>query len=370
MTNRIVPIVLAALVLAGGVSTASPPSPADVGAVVEAYQRDHAAWVQRVSSETDPARQAALVAERPDKSAVAERVAALAEAAGTSEAGFLGWSWVYMEAEADALRTRALEALLSGWAARPEMVHLLPALERDGHARAPAAFARLATGPDENSAVSLGARVAHASWLARFDPVEGRSRAIDLLEGVARTNSELPYPEGGTMSETARSRLFALQHLAVGATVPDIVGEDLARRPFKLSDHRGRVVLLTFWAHWCSGCMLQAKYERELVAAYEGRPFVMLGVNCDVGPPPQVREMNRKKNVPWRSFRNDAERHPFGTTARKWNVRTLPTTYLIGHDGIILETWEGKLATRESLFAAVERAMARKTPPVEDAPPE
>lgn len=44
--------------------------------------------------------------------------------------------------------------------------------------------------------------------------------------------------------------LFEVEHLAVGLPVPDLEGEDLEGAAFKLSDYRGKVVFLDFWAHW------------------------------------------------------------------------------------------------------------------------
>ena len=50
--------------------------------------------------------------------------------------------------------------------------------------------------------------------------------------------------------ERAKAVLFELDALAIGKPVPDIVGEDLDGKPMKLSDYRGKVVLLDFWGHW------------------------------------------------------------------------------------------------------------------------
>lgn len=51
----------------------------------------------------------------------------------------------------------------------------------------------------------------------------------------------------GTVAERA---LFAIRHLSVGRVAPEIDGEDISGKSFKLSDYRGKVVLLTFWGHW------------------------------------------------------------------------------------------------------------------------
>ena len=48
----------------------------------------------------------------------------------------------------------------------------------------------------------------------------------------------------------ATSALFELKNLSIGKVAPDIVGEDLDGTPMKLSDYRGKVVVLDFWGDW------------------------------------------------------------------------------------------------------------------------
>src|SRR5262245_16913776 len=58
------------------------------------------------------------------------------------------------------------------------------------------------------------------------------------------------YPKLNDLAESAKEELFVLRHLSVGKTAPDIEGEDGDGKKFKLSDYRGKVVLLDFWAGW------------------------------------------------------------------------------------------------------------------------
>ncbi|HEV3080462.1 MAG TPA: redoxin domain-containing protein [Gemmataceae bacterium] len=69
--------------------------------------------------------------------------------------------------------------------------------------------------------------------------------AEELFERVARE-----YVGIGELAEKAKSELFEMRHLAVGKTAPDIRGKDGDERDFKLSDYRGKVVVLDFWAEW------------------------------------------------------------------------------------------------------------------------
>ena len=58
------------------------------------------------------------------------------------------------------------------------------------------------------------------------------------------------WPVGASLAEIAQQELFVLRHLAIGDVAPEIKGEDIDDRPMKLSDYRGKVVVLDFWGHW------------------------------------------------------------------------------------------------------------------------
>jgi hypothetical protein len=53
-----------------------------------------------------------------------------------------------------------------------------------------------------------------------------------------------------TLGEIADGKLFVIRHLQIGKTAPDIEAEDLDGVEFKLSDYRGKVVVLDFWGDW------------------------------------------------------------------------------------------------------------------------
>lgn len=54
----------------------------------------------------------------------------------------------------------------------------------------------------------------------------------------------------GKLGEMAEKALFRIRHLSIGRVASEIVGEDIFGKTFKLSDHRGKVVVLSFWGHW------------------------------------------------------------------------------------------------------------------------
>jgi len=78
---------------------------------------------------------------------------------------------------------------------------------------------------------------------------ELRTEAEQALKSVVEKYADLAAGPGNA-GDVAGGLLFEVQHLAVGKEVPDLEGEDLEGTDFKLSDYRGKVVFLDFWAHW------------------------------------------------------------------------------------------------------------------------
>jgi len=82
---------------------------------------------------------------------------------------------------------------------------------------------------------------------------QDRDKAIKEYEAVfeqaAERYADVKLPDGATVAERAKAELFAIRHLSVGKEAPDIEGEDQDGKRFKLSDYRGKVVVLDFWSY-------------------------------------------------------------------------------------------------------------------------
>jgi len=181
--------------------------------------------------------------------------------------------------------------------------------------------------------------------------------AVKLFDELREKYPLSEYGYGFTIGDIAKSSLFEIKNLGVGKTAPDIQEEDLDGETFKLSDYRGKTVLLTFWASWCGPCMALVPRERELVERYKGRPFALVGVNSDPDKK-QLRSALEAHPVPWRSFWC-GEKGPLGPIPRSWNVNSWPTVYLIDHAGMIRAKhldFKALPAMIEELVAEAERA--------------
>ena len=137
---------------------------------------------------------------------------------------------------------------------------------------------------------------------------------------------------------------------------PEIVGRDMDNRPMKLSEFRGKVVLIDFWGFWCPHCVGMIPHETQMVARSDPNKFVLVGVNSDPIRNEQMRSMFRQRarqsKVNWRSW-SDGQGGPI---ARQFMVEGWPTLFVIDANGVIRAKFIGA-ETPEVLEKAVNDAL-------------
>jgi hypothetical protein len=77
-----------------------------------------------------------------------------------------------------------------------------------------------------------------------------RKESEAMFERAANKYADVKLPFGGAIGEQAKTTLYEMRFLSVGKQAPEIAGEDADSKKFKLSDYRGKVVLLDFWGNW------------------------------------------------------------------------------------------------------------------------
>jgi thiol-disulfide isomerase/thioredoxin len=137
---------------------------------------------------------------------------------------------------------------------------------------------------------------------------------------------------------SAKTEAAGIRARGIGAPAPAMDGVDLEGRQMTLADFRGKVVVVSFWATWCSPCMKLIPHERSLLERFKDKPFAIVGVNGD-REPEELRKALAKTEIPWRSFRD--ERPGKELISGEWKVSAWPTLYLIDHEGVIRKRWVG-----------------------------
>lgn len=111
---------------------------------------------------------------------------------------------------------------------------------------------------------------------------------------------------------------------------PDFVLPQLDGTPLRLSDYRGKVVLLDFWATWCDPCREETPHFVELQRQYGDRGLQIIGVSMDDTSKP-VREFYRQFHVNYPLVMGDAK-----TGEAYGGVLGLPIAFLLDREGRIV----------------------------------
>lgn len=104
-------------------------------------------------------------------------------------------------------------------------------------------------------------------------------------------------------------------------------------KPIVLSELRGKIVLVNFWATSCPGCIKKMPDMIETYNQYKDRGFEVIAVAMSYDPPSYVASFVQTRQLPFPVALdvNGEHARAFG------NVQITPTTFLIGKDGSILE---------------------------------
>lgn len=177
------------------------------------------------------------------------------------------------------------------------------------------------------------------------------AKATDYFEKAAK---EAPNARigGTTIAKEVASQLDgfkAIKNLAVGKPAPDVETLTLEGKKVKLSDYKGKVVLLDIWATWCPPCRAMIPHEREMVKKLEGKPFLLVSVSAD-DQKETLTKFLEKEPMPWTHWWDNGTDNP---VLKKYRVRAFPTLYLIDHTGVIRQKWVGSPGN-DKLDKAVE----------------
>lgn len=134
---------------------------------------------------------------------------------------------------------------------------------------------------------------------------------------------------------------------------PDFTVQTLDGQTVSLSDFKGQVVLINFWATWCPPCVRETPRLVRVAETYKDEGLVVLGINTTYqDEPSKVQQFARDYDVPY-PILLDTE----GVVGEKYPSRLMPTTYLIDRDGRIVHTKVGEVdeATLTEQIKAVLR---------------
>jgi peroxiredoxin len=158
-----------------------------------------------------------------------------------------------------------------------------------------------------------------------------QAEAKTLLEQSISQHGNVSIVGGMSVADAAKMMLSDINRFGIGTPAAEVEGRDAEGQAFKLSDYRGKVVVLTFSGDWCGPCKGMYPDEREMVKRLEGRAFALLSVSTDERVD-TLRKSIETGEITWRCWWDGGMNGPI---CKAWGVRQYPTVYVLDPKGII-----------------------------------
>jgi peroxiredoxin len=137
---------------------------------------------------------------------------------------------------------------------------------------------------------------------------------------------------------------------------PDFNLKDADGKAVKLSDYKGKVVLLNFWATWCGPCKIEIPWFMDFEQTYKDKNFAVLGVSLDEDGWDSVKPYIQQKKINYRVMVGTEK-----VAELYGDVDSLPTTFLIDREGRVAAIHVG-LVSKSDYLHDINDLLSAPTP--------
>ncbi|WP_395731576.1 peroxiredoxin family protein [Prosthecobacter sp.] len=163
----------------------------------------------------------------------------------------------------------------------------------------------------------------------RDSAAASKTKALECFQQLYADYEDVTI-QGFKLSDSVAKMFFEMTSLQVGCEAPEIEGKDADGVSFKLSDYRGKYVIVIFWGGWCHACHGTLPLMNQAAEQLKDKNAVVIGVNTDIETEAKKALADYKV-----SFRNVLDNTSSGPNTTLYNLRNFPTLYLIDPKGLI-----------------------------------
>jgi len=172
---------------------------------------------------------------------------------------------------------------------------------------------------------------------------EGDRKLYAIYASILLSMCEVGINYGFTSlnEDVSKEKSSLKEGYKVGQTAPDMELVSINGKTMKLSDLRGKIVLVDFWASWCHPCRKANPHVVEAYKKYKdktfknGKGFTVWGISLDRDKNAWIAAVKADKLVWDTNFLGNRD------VAGKYGVRSIPSQFLIDGDGVILASYVG-----------------------------
>jgi thiol-disulfide isomerase/thioredoxin len=143
-----------------------------------------------------------------------------------------------------------------------------------------------------------------------------------------------------TKSDNPQKSVSSSSVAAEKSPAPDVSVASIANgSTLKLSDLKGKVVLLNFWATWCPPCREEIPSMMKLNSAMAGKPFQMVAISIDEGGKPAIESFFKETGFFLPTYLDAS-----GTSTKSYGVTGVPESFIIDKQGVLVKKIIGGFA--------------------------
>ena len=156
-----------------------------------------------------------------------------------------------------------------------------------------------------------------------FDPIQ-----IDTLFNLFDTSTQ-------NQMAALLTPLKIRSKLLPGSSFPEMILIDSSKRSLKITDLKGKVVLIDIWASWCKPCRAEMPKLISLYEKYKDKGFVVITISLDEHKEKWLKAIH-DDSLPWIHFCDlvDIEKN---ILSKKWGIVSIPYNFLIDKNGILVD---------------------------------
>ncbi len=237
--------------------------------------------INRKLRQAKPEERAAMREQMPNPQKLVPLMQAIAEKYPETDAEFAGLFWVAQRNMGTPEFDAAFDTLLAHHGANPKLASLVTLISRQRPSpaidarfqsilenpnagkelRGVTAYTQLSyrkrlagvrdmlNNPEQLAQIQASLGEEGVEYLKSIEP-EPEEQLLAKLEKLASEYADVEVRPGKTLGAMLEAEIFEIKFLSIGKTAPDIDGEDIDGVAFKLSDYRGKVVVVDFWGDW------------------------------------------------------------------------------------------------------------------------
>ncbi|HTI99084.1 MAG TPA: TlpA disulfide reductase family protein [Dongiaceae bacterium] len=186
--------------------------------------------------------------------------------------------------------------------------------------------------------------------------LENDTKAIEVLTQVQKDYRGTKVEEqAGKFIASIKAEAEAKKvraALVPGSKFPDFEEKDLAGQPLSVAGHKGKVVLVDFWATWCPPCRAELPNVLAVYQKHHDQGFDIIGVSLDQDRS-KLESFIKDKGMSWSQYFDGTGWS--NKLAQKYGINSIPATFLLDGEGkIIAADLRG-----DDLEAAVAKALGK-----------